>query len=94
MILDLGYDESVMLEVPKTTLIGENSKKYIINMRDCINQNLFDYMIDGKKTDTKSFEVCFDVDKDVKKFDIMFNGLLTVGDTSNTVKIGTIQIKK
>ena len=92
-IIDLAFDESVNLEIHKTTLIGDNSKKYTINLRDCVDQSLFGYMINGKNTNTKSFNICFDVDKDIKKFDIMFVGLQTVWNQSNIEKIGTIYIK-
>jgi hypothetical protein len=91
-IMDFGYDESVFLEIPATFLIGENSKKYPINVRDCVDLSNFNYMIEGRLTDTKLFDVCFDVDKGVKTFDVWFKGPSYVGNPNNTAKIGIIHV--
>ena len=89
-IIDLEYDKSLFLETQHTILIDENSKKYTMSMIDCGPLMVW---IVGKTTDTASFMACFEVGKDVKKFDIMFNSFGQIKEPSISVKIGSIQIK-
>jgi hypothetical protein len=92
-IIDLPYNGYANIEVPSTTLIDENSQKYIMNLVNCGDALSLFVIIDGKKTDTASFNVCYDIGKDVKNLDIMFKGFKQVNDIDSTVKIGTIHIK-
>ncbi len=87
---NLPFDVDLMFDGSPTILKDENSKIYNIDLGECTFPSTS--IIYGKKSDNTSYDACYSVDKNLKKFSIWYTERQLANAGGNTIQIGNIDL--
>lgn len=89
-VSNLPFDVDLMFDGNPTILKDENSTTYHVDLGEC--QTPYISIINGKQSDNTSYNVCYSVDKSLKKFSIWYQERQLAIGGGNTVQIGNIDL--